>query len=120
ALSIRPDSAERTREKIALQMSVARALMSMRGYTDEVEAAFTKAMKMSGTAGELPQQFPVLRSLASLYTLRGQFDKSREIGRQLLAIAERQQDQSLQVDANLVAGIAALNTEGADRALRHL
>jgi len=120
ALSMKPDSAELTREKIALQMSVARALMSMRGYTAEVEAAFTKAMKMSGAAGELPQQFPVLRSLASLYTLRGEFNKSREIGRELLAIADRQEDNGLRVDANLVAGMAAANSESIDRGLPHL
>jgi predicted ATPase/class 3 adenylate cyclase len=120
ALSIKPDSAELNREKITLQMSVARALMSMRGYTAEVEAAFTKAMKLSVATGELPQQFPVLRSLASLYTLRGEFSKSREIGRELLAIADRQEDNSLQVDANLVAGMAAANSESIDRGLPHL
>jgi hypothetical protein len=117
---MKPESAEYTREKIALQMSVARALMAMRGYTAEVEAAFTKAIGMSGAAGELPQQFPVLRSLASLYTLRGEFNKSREIGRELLAIADRQKDDSLQVDANLVAGMAAANSESIDRGLPHL
>jgi predicted ATPase len=120
ALSMKPESAELTREKIALQMSVARALMSMRGYTAEVEAAFTKAMKMSGATGELPQQFPVLRSLASLYTLRGEFEKSKEIGRELLAIADRQQDKSLQVDANVVVGMGTASSESIDLGLQHL
>jgi predicted ATPase/class 3 adenylate cyclase len=120
ALSMKPESAELMREKIALQMSVARALVSMRGYTAEVEAAFTKAMKMSGATGELPRQFPVLRSLASLYTLRGEFEKSKEIGRELLAMADRQEDKSLQVDANVVAGMATASSESIDLGLRHL
>ena len=120
ALSMSPESAEVVRDKIALQMSVARALMSLRGYTAEVEAAFTKAMEMSGATGELPAQFPVLRSLASLYMLRAEFDKSREIGRKLLVIADQQQDRTLQVDANLVTGVATANGAGLEAGLRHL
>jgi predicted ATPase len=120
ALSTHPESAELTRDKIALQMSVARALMSIRGYTAEVEAAFTKAMKMSVATGELPLQFPVLRSLASLYLLRGEVDKSMGIGRELLAIADQQQDKSLQVDANLVAGVTTAFSQGIGVGLPHL
>jgi predicted ATPase/class 3 adenylate cyclase len=120
ALSLKPQSAEVVRDQIALQMSVARALISIRGYTDEVEAAFAKAMKMSSAAGELPRQFPVLRSLATLYLMRADFDRCGEIGRELLAIADQQKDSSLQVDANLVAGIAAANTRGIELGLKHL
>ena len=120
ALSLKPQSAEVVRDQIALQMSVARALISIRGYTDEVEAAFAKAMKMSSAAGELPQQFPVLRSLATLYLMRADFVRCGEIGSELLAIADQQKDRSLQVDANLVAGIAAANTRGIEPGLKHL
>jgi predicted ATPase/class 3 adenylate cyclase len=120
ALSMKPESAEVVRDKIALQMSVARALMSIRGYTADVEAAFTKAMEMSGATGELPLQFPVLRSLASLYLLRAEFEKSSEVGSKLLAIADQQHDKSLQVDANLMAGVATANSESIEVGLRHL
>jgi tetratricopeptide (TPR) repeat protein len=120
ALSLKPESAEVVRDKMALQTSVARALMSIRGYTAEVEAAFAKALNMSSATGELPLQFPVLRSLASLYLLRAEVDKSREIGGKLLAIADQQKDPSLQIDANLVAGIATAYGEGLEAGLRHL
>jgi tetratricopeptide (TPR) repeat protein len=120
ALALKPQSAEVVRDQIALQMSAARALISIRGYTDEVEAAFAKAMKMSSAAGELPQQFPVLRSLATLYLMRADYARCGEIGRELLAMADQQKDSSLQVDANLVAGIAASNLRGIEPGLRHL
>jgi predicted ATPase/class 3 adenylate cyclase len=119
-LSLKPESAEVRRDKMALQMSVARALMSIRGYTAEVEAAFTKAMNMSSATGELPRQFPVLRSLASLYLLRMEVEKTREIGRKLLAIADQHNDRSLQVEANLVAGVARANTNEIEAGLQHL
>lgn len=120
ALSMKPESTDVVRDKIALQTSVARALLSVRGYTAETEAAFAKAMKMSSATGELPQQFPVLRSLASLYLLRMEVDKAREVGRKLLSIADQQKDGSLQVDANLVAGVAVAYSEGIEPGLQHL
>jgi predicted ATPase/class 3 adenylate cyclase len=117
ALPMNPDSAEVARDRLALQTSVARALMSIRGYTAEVEAAFTKAVMMSGATGDL--QFPVLRSLASLYLLRAETHKASEVGRRLLTIADQQSDTSLQVDANLVAGMATAFTVGVEAGLPH-
>ena len=52
--------------------------------------------------------------------MRADFDRCGEIGRELLAIADQQKDSSLQVDANLVAGIAAANTRGIELGLKHL
>ncbi|MFQ5966732.1 MAG: adenylate/guanylate cyclase domain-containing protein [Acidimicrobiia bacterium] len=116
-LSLEPETPERVRDEIALQMSLARALMAVRGYTAEVEEAFAKALKLSEDAEDAPQRFPVLRSLASLYLLRGEFDKSAEVGRELLDLATDQSDHSLQVDAHLVLGASLIST---DESLDHL
>lgn len=119
-LSLGPDTPQRVREEIALQTSVARALITLRGYTAEVEEAFTKALQLSEDAGHLPQRFPVLRSLASLYALRYERDKALEVGLELLAIAEQQDDSGLQVEANLVVGANIAFTEGIDVAMEYL
>jgi predicted ATPase/class 3 adenylate cyclase len=103
-LALGEETPERVREEIALQTSVARSLMAIRGYTVEVEEAFLKALRMSEDAGESPQRFPVLRSLASLYALRAEFDRAADVGRELLTIAEGQDDPNLNADAHLVIG----------------
>jgi len=95
---------ERVRERMALQTSVARALMTMNGYTAEVEAAFDRALAIADDSGQAPERFPVLRSLATLYALRGRHTQSLAAGRELLVIADASDDQMLQVEANLVAG----------------
>jgi predicted ATPase/class 3 adenylate cyclase len=105
-LTDQPESTERTREQIALETSLARARMLIRGYTEEGEMAFMDAMAHAEASGAAPQLFPVLRSLASFYTLRGDLDKAMEVGEQLLAIAEDADDPTLAVDANLVYGVS--------------
>jgi len=99
-----PSTPERAREQITLYTSLARGLMSIRGYTQEVEEAYDRALRLSEEVGELPRRFPVLRSLASFYLSRGEFDKSGAVGDELLALAEQQDDAGLQVDGHLVVG----------------
>ncbi len=100
-----PETPEMVREKVALQTSVARALMTLRGYGAEVEAAFKEALALSDRSGEAPERFPVLRSLASLYALSYDMEHSLLVARELLAIAEEQGDPGLEMEANLAAGV---------------
>ncbi len=104
-LAEQPESEERTSEQIALETSLARARMLVRGYTESGELAFLDALEHAKTAGSAPQRFPVLRSLATFYTLRGEMDKAIEVGKQLMAIAEEADNPALVVDANLVYGV---------------
>ena len=99
-----PSTPERAREQITLYTSLARALMAIRGYTEEVEEVYDRALRLSEEVGELPRRFPVLRSLASFYLSRGEFEKAGAVGEELLALAEQQGDASLQVDGHLVVG----------------
>ena len=119
-LTDQPESPERTREQIALETSLARARMLIRGYTEEGEMAFMDAMAHAEESGAAPQLFPVLRSLASFYTLRGDLDKAMEIGEQLLAIAEDADDPTLAVDANLVYGVSKAFTTTLDDGLQYI
>ncbi len=118
-LAMGPETPERVREEIALQTSVARALMTLRGYTVEVEEAFTRALQLSEDAGHVPERFPVLRSLASLYVLRNEPEKALEVGQELIAIADAQDDAGLQMEANLVVGISTV-FEDAAASMKHL
>src|SRR4029450_4373242 len=84
--------------------SPARGLLAIRGYTEEAEEIYDRALALVEQTGDLPQRAPVVRSLASFYFYRGEFDRSAALGRELLALAEERGDMTLQVDADLVYG----------------
>ena len=63
-------------EQLALRMSLARAMMAVRGYGPETEEAYKKAMEVSQTVGTPQQRFPVLRALATYYMGIAQFLQS--------------------------------------------
>ena len=101
AVPLTPELAE---AEFALRMSLARGLLALRGYTEEVEEAYASALALARQTGELPRQFPVLRSLATFHLYRGEFAKAAALGRELLGVAERRADAALQVDGYLVLG----------------
>jgi predicted ATPase/class 3 adenylate cyclase len=116
-LGVSPEAADQARAA-ALQMSIARAIMAIKGYTAEVEEAFTRALAAQGSSSG-GDQFPVLRSLASLYTLRAQMGKALETGNELLAMAESDHIPAHLVDAHLVLG-SSLGFVDAVAGLSHL
>ncbi|MDP8932317.1 MAG: adenylate/guanylate cyclase domain-containing protein [Actinomycetota bacterium] len=119
-LSAVPSTPDRAQEKITVGTSLARGLLAIGGYTQEVDEAYRRALALLEEAGGLPQLFPVLRSLASFHLYRAEFDKVASVGRQLLDLAEQQHDVGLQVEGHLVLG-NSLATLGDVRAgLDHL
>jgi predicted ATPase/class 3 adenylate cyclase len=103
-LSAVPSTPARLQEEIALRTSLARGLLAIRGYTEEAEATYDRALALAEQTGHLPQRAPVVRSLASFYFYRGEFDRAAALGRELLDLAEERGDATLQVDAELVYG----------------
>ena len=90
--------------EVTLRTSLARALMAINGYTREVEEAYTRALELFEGERELPQLFPVLRGLASFYNYRAEFDKGAQLGREILRLADAQNDPSMRADGHLVLG----------------
>jgi predicted ATPase/class 3 adenylate cyclase len=115
-----PSTPDRAREEITLYTSLARGLMAIRGYTQEVEEIYGRALRLSEEAGELPRRFPVLRSLASFHISRAEFDKAGAVGGELLALAKQQDDAGLQVEGHLVVGSSVAFAGDLARGLHHL
>jgi hypothetical protein len=69
---------------------------------------------------DLPQLFPVLRSLATFYNYRAEFDKGADVGRQILRLAEQQNDTSMLVDGHLVVGTSLVFLTDLHGGLDHL
>ena len=103
-----------------LRISLARALMAIKGCTPEVEEAYTRALDLCQGQGEIPQLFPVLRGLASFYVYVGDFEKGARMGEQILSLAERQDDASMLVEGHLVLGYHVAFLRSLSLGLDHL
>jgi hypothetical protein len=103
-LSSTPSTPDRAEREILLQSSLVRALLTVKGYTPEVEQAYTRALELCEAHGEIPQLYPVLRGLSSYYTYRGEFQKGARAGQQIVDLAERLDDAAMLVDGLLIAG----------------
>ena len=119
-LSSEPSSQQRGVQELMLRTSLARALMAIHGYTREVEDAYGRALAVFESQRDIPQLFPVLRGLASFYNYRAELDKGAEVGRQILQLAEAQDDPNMRVDGHLVLGSSIALQKDLHGGLEHL
>ncbi len=115
-----PVTPERVEQEIMLQTSLARALMASKGYTEEVEQAYIRALELAESAGEVPQLVSALRGLASLYNFRNEPDKARRLGERMLDLAERLADVDMKVEGLVVTGYNLAFSGNPQLALEHI
>ena len=70
----------------------------------EVEKAYTRARELCQQLGQTAQLFPTLYGLWGFYLVRGELPTTRELGEQLLSLAQREQDPALLLDAHRALG----------------
>jgi TOMM system kinase/cyclase fusion protein len=120
-LAILPETPERTRQELMLQMALASPLMVTKGYAaPELEHVYTRARELSQQIGEIPERFQVLRGLWIFYAVRAALDTARELGEQLLGLAQRVQDPALLLEAHLALGTTLFFDGEFVRAQAHL
>jgi class 3 adenylate cyclase/predicted ATPase len=107
-----PDTPERTRQELLLQITLGPVLMATKGAAaPEVERAYTRARDLCQQLGETPQLFPVLWGLWYFYFVRAEYRTAQELAEQLLTLARRVQDRTLLLEAYYTLG-ATLYTLG--------
>jgi hypothetical protein len=79
-------------------------MMLLHGYTADVEQAYADALALVKEHGEVPQIFPVLRSLGSFHQFRGEFAKAIGLSNEILRLADDKDDASMRVDAYSMLG----------------
>jgi predicted ATPase/class 3 adenylate cyclase len=103
-----PETADRAELELALQFDLAASLIvSKGGSAHEVEQAYARALELCRQVGETPKLIPVLQGLRRLYSLRGERgdgQRARELGEQLLTLAQRQNDTALLQEAHWALG----------------
>ena len=115
-----PATRERAIQELTLRTSLARALMQLHGFTDEVEEEFRRALELFEGEREVPQLFPVLRALASLHGYRAEFDKAQPLAHEILKLADAQGNETMRVDAHLMIGTGLAFTNDLDGGIEHL
>jgi DNA-binding winged helix-turn-helix (wHTH) protein/predicted ATPase len=90
-----PVTPERDQRELALQRSLAVLLSIRYSATREVEDAYARAVELCRQVGNTQELFPVLYGLRRFYKKRGKLQRARELGEQLLTLAQGQHDPVL-------------------------
>ena len=116
-----PDTPERRRCELRLQMALGVSLRATRGFADaEVEQAHARARELCGEVEPTVQYFPVLWGLCLYYVVRGEVRTGVELGEQLLGLATAVNDSALLVQAHARTGTTLLHLGEPGRARKHL
>jgi class 3 adenylate cyclase/predicted ATPase len=92
-LMMLPDTPARTQRELDFQMALGPVLMATKGYAaEETGNAYTRARELCQHVGESPQLFSVLYGLCLFYIVRAELQTARELGEQLLSLAQHQYD----------------------------
>jgi predicted ATPase len=88
-----PETRERARQELLLQLALGRALTVIRGFTaPEVERAYVRARDLSEEVAEARDLFGAVLGLFQVHLLRGELQKARELAEQLPRLAQQTRD----------------------------
>jgi serine/threonine protein kinase/predicted ATPase len=120
-LATLPDTLERRRCELRLQMALGVSLRATRGFADaEVERAHARALQLCGEVEPTVEYFPVLWGLCLYYVVRGEVRTGGELSGQLLGLATAVNDSALLVQAHARTGTTLLHLGDPGRARLHL
>jgi predicted ATPase len=104
-----PDTPERVQHELRLHLTLGPALMNLRGFAaPEAGALYTRARELCQRVGDTAQLFPVLFGLLRFALIRAEFQVARELGEQMMRLAQRAQDSALLLVAHRVLGATLL------------
>jgi predicted ATPase len=105
-----PDSLERARRELPLQMTLGIQLQVVQGYAaPDAERTYDRACTLCEQVQEGPSLFLVLWGLWMYYEVGSNHAKSRELGKRLFALAEQAQDPALFVQARMSLAVASFS-----------
>jgi class 3 adenylate cyclase/predicted ATPase len=100
-----PETSQRNQQELALHLALGIPLVVTRGIASpEVGEIYNRALELSQHTSEPSQLFPVLQGLWNFYEVRGALQTARELGLQLLNLAQNQHDSSLSLIAHGTLG----------------
>jgi len=102
-----PDTVERTRQELDVKSALGPAFMAAKGFAaPEVGQTYARAQALCQQLGETARLFAVLRGLITFHVARGEYQKARELGGQLLSLAQHQPDPTRLLGAHQMLGVS--------------
>ncbi len=115
-----PDTPERARCELSLQIVLAVALKFTKGFVDEVGTICDRARSLCQQVGDMPQLFTMLRESWSFHLARSELARVDDLGKQLLQLAQHQNEPPLLVEAYRAISTSSFFTGDLDAADAYL
>jgi predicted ATPase len=116
-----PPTPEHTQHELALLVALASALEVTKGYAaPEQERLLTRAETLCQQVGETTQHFAVLERLHAFRFMRAELPAAQTVAEQLLALAHRQPDPALLLEAHHALGLTLYYLGAFATALTHV
>jgi predicted ATPase/class 3 adenylate cyclase len=104
-LTTLPDTPERGQQELVLLTTLGPAFTATMGMASpETGHVYARAYELCQQVGESPQLFPILAGLARFYLQRREYQTARELGEQMLRLAQRVHDPAGLANAHITLG----------------
>jgi predicted ATPase/DNA-binding winged helix-turn-helix (wHTH) protein len=115
-----PDSPERTRQELRLQLTLGVPLVAIQGYAAcDVGAVYTRARELCQRLGDTEEISQVLWGLRTFFTVRAELGTAREIAEEFLRLSERLPYPGLALRGHWALEITFLHLGEFELAMRH-
>lgn len=102
-----PASPQRVELELRLQTKLGTSLSALQGYASvEVEQAWARADALCERLGNTPERFWVLWGLWAFYLVQGTHTKGLSYAERMLALADEQQAEALELEAHFSLGLS--------------
>jgi predicted ATPase/class 3 adenylate cyclase len=116
-----PDPTQSARHELKLQVALGEPLVAVKGYgSPEAGATYARALKLCRELGDTLRLFPAMFGLWHFYYGQAAFHRARDLGNELLGLAERCADPLLLVAAHQALGQSLYNLGKFAAARKHL
>jgi tetratricopeptide (TPR) repeat protein len=120
-LQASPEGSKRWERELKIQLGLAVPLLAAKGYAaPEVEKAYSRAQQLCERLEKSEQLFPVLRGRWNHYLVRGELERARNMGTELMSLAEAQNDPLRRALANRALGSTLFSLGRFEPSRRHL
>ena len=116
-----PDPLESTHQELKLLIALGVPLVAATGYgAPEVGGTYTRALELANKVGETPHRFPAMWGLWHFHYAQGAFHTARDLGDELLSLAERHDNPEELLAAHQALGQSLYRLGEFGRALLNL
>jgi predicted ATPase len=103
-----PDTPERARQELAMQIPLGHALIATKGQAaHEVGETYSRARELCQQMDDIPQLLRVLYGLWHFHVVRAEHYAARQLGEQCLSLVQHVQDPVLFLEVQWVVGVSS-------------